>query len=90
MPRGPCGREAGATCEQMLELAMRRYLRGARVDVTALAAELGLGRATIHRWFASRDDLIGEVLAGSAHRERNAGPRTIPGRERPPEAGPCR
>jgi AcrR family transcriptional regulator len=30
--------------------------------VQAIAAELGVGRTTIYRWFGSRDELIGEVL----------------------------
>jgi AcrR family transcriptional regulator len=41
---------------------MHRYLRGRRVDVQAIAAELGLGRATIYRWFGSRESLIGEAI----------------------------
>lgn len=45
---------------------MHRYLRGERVDVQAIAAELGLGRATIYRWFGSREKLIGELLFGAA------------------------
>lgn len=45
---------------------MHRYLRGRRVDVQAIANELGLGRTTIYRWFGSRDELIGEVLARAA------------------------
>jgi AcrR family transcriptional regulator len=45
---------------------MHRYLRGRRVDVQAIAAELGLGRATIYRWFGSREGLIGEVLVRAA------------------------
>jgi AcrR family transcriptional regulator len=45
---------------------MRRYLRGERIDVQAIAGELGLGRATIYRWFGSREGLIGEVLAAAA------------------------
>ena len=45
---------------------MHRYLRGRRVDVRAIAGELGLGRATIYRWFGSREELIGEVLFGAA------------------------
>ena len=32
----------------------------------AIAAELGLGRATIYRWFGSREELIGEVLVRTA------------------------
>src|SRR5438067_6115307 len=45
---------------------MRRYLRGRRVDVQAIAGELGLGRTTIYRWFGSRDELLGEVLKHAA------------------------
>jgi AcrR family transcriptional regulator len=45
---------------------MHRYLRGQRIDVQAIAAELGLGRATIYRWFGSREELIAEVLNQAA------------------------
>jgi AcrR family transcriptional regulator len=62
----PRGRPAGASREDVLALAMGRYLRGRRVDVQAIAAELGLGRTTIYRWFGSRDELIGEVLVRAA------------------------
>ena len=41
---------------------MRLYLHGERVDVQAIAAELGRGRSTIYRWFGSREGLVGEVL----------------------------
>jgi len=61
------GRQAAASREDVLNAAMRRYLRGERVDVQAIAAELGLGRATIYRWFGSRDRLLGIVLARAAH-----------------------
>jgi AcrR family transcriptional regulator len=50
----------------VLDAAMARYLRGRRVDVQAIAAELGLGRATIYRWFGSREGLIGEAVARAA------------------------
>ena len=56
------GRPAGATREQVLAAALHRYLRGRRVDIQAIAAELGLGRATVHRWFGTREALIGEVI----------------------------
>jgi AcrR family transcriptional regulator len=56
------GRPAAATREEVLSAALYRYLRGRRVDVRSIAAELGLGRTTIYRWFGSRDGLIGEVL----------------------------
>ncbi|HET6623490.1 MAG TPA: QsdR family transcriptional regulator, partial [Gaiellaceae bacterium] len=39
-----------------------RYLRGRRVDVQAIAAEVGLGRTTIYRWFGSREGLLGEAI----------------------------
>ena len=65
------GRPAAASREDVLGAAMHRYLRGERIDVQAIAAELRLGRATVYRWFGSREELIGEVLAaadGSADR----------------------
>jgi AcrR family transcriptional regulator len=60
------GRPASASRDDVLALAMRRYLRGRRIDVQAIASELGLSRTTIYRWFGSRDELIGEVLVRAA------------------------
>jgi AcrR family transcriptional regulator len=62
----PPGRPAAASREEVLAAAMHRYLRGHRIDVQAIAAELGLGRTTIYRWFGSREELIGEVLIRAA------------------------
>jgi AcrR family transcriptional regulator len=56
------GRPPAASRDDVLDAAMYRYLRGRRVDVQAIASELGLGRTTIYRWFGSREGLIGEVL----------------------------
>ena len=56
------GRPAAASREDVLGAALYRYLRGRRIDVQAIAAELGLGRTTVYRWFGSREGLIGEVL----------------------------
>jgi AcrR family transcriptional regulator len=56
------GRPAAASREDVLEAGLYRYLRGQRVDVQAIAAELGVGRATIYRWFGSREKLIGDVI----------------------------
>jgi AcrR family transcriptional regulator len=61
----PRGRPAAASRDDVLDAALDRYLRGRRVDVQAIAGELGLGRTTIYRWFGSRDDLLGEVLAAA-------------------------
>src|SRR3954468_8650890 len=63
---GGRGRPAAATREELLRAATERYLRGRRIDVQALAAELGLGRTTVYRWFGSREALIGEVLVRAA------------------------
>jgi AcrR family transcriptional regulator len=62
----PRGRPAAASREDVLAAAMERYLRGQRIDVLAIAAALGLGRATIYRWFGSREGLIGAVLVRAA------------------------
>jgi AcrR family transcriptional regulator len=37
-------------------------LRGRRVDVGDVADAVGVSRTTVHRWFGSRDRLLGEVL----------------------------
>ncbi|MBV9944381.1 MAG: TetR family transcriptional regulator, partial [Solirubrobacterales bacterium] len=47
----------------MLAAVTQVYLEGQRVDITVIAARLGLGRATIYRWFGSREALLGEVIA---------------------------
>ena len=47
----------------MLALVTELYLDGQRVDITVVASRLGLGRATIYRWFGSREALLGEVVA---------------------------
>jgi AcrR family transcriptional regulator len=60
------GRRPAASRDDVLETALYRYLRGRRIDVRAIAVELGLGRTTIYRWFGSRESLIGEVVARSA------------------------
>src|SRR5436190_19280056 len=62
---GP-GRPAAASRDNVLDAALYRYLRGRRIDVQAIAAELGLGRTTIYRWFGSREELIGEVVFRAA------------------------
>ncbi len=59
------GRRPAASRDDVLDAAVSRYLRGRRVDVQAIAAELGLGRSTIYRWFGSRDGLIGEAIVAA-------------------------
>ncbi len=62
------GRPAAATREDVLSLAAERFLTGERVDMQGIARELGLARATMHRWFGTRDVLLGEMLADLAER----------------------
>jgi AcrR family transcriptional regulator len=62
----PPGPAAAATREQVLDVARREFGEGRRVDVRAIAAELGLARATLYRWFGSRDGLLGEMIARDA------------------------
>jgi AcrR family transcriptional regulator len=66
---GRPGRPAASTREAALELATRRFQAGERVDVQAIARELGLARATMHRWFQTREMLLGELL-GKLSEER--------------------
>jgi|SRR5277367_5370406 len=60
---GRPGRPAAATREAALALARARYIAGERIDVQAIARELGLARATMHRWFRTRELLLGELMA---------------------------
>jgi AcrR family transcriptional regulator len=50
----------------VLAAARSQYLDGRRLDVSAIATELGLARATVYRWFGSREGLLGEVIAREA------------------------
>src|SRR5213080_4475301 len=51
-----------ATPAAAFRAARRTYLRGQRVDMQALAAELGVSRATLYRWTGPREQLLGDVL----------------------------
>jgi AcrR family transcriptional regulator len=60
------GRRPAASRDDVLAAATYRYLRGRRIDVRAIAGELGLGRTTIYRWFGSREGLVGATVAQAA------------------------
>ncbi|WP_211247772.1 QsdR family transcriptional regulator [Cryptosporangium arvum] len=49
-------------------LAGRAYLDGEPVDMSALAHQLGIGRATLYRWVGNREELLGVVLAEATER----------------------
>jgi AcrR family transcriptional regulator len=50
------------TREDALRLARSAYDAGERVDMRTLAWQLGLSRATLHRWFGTREQLLSELL----------------------------
>jgi len=52
----------------VLRAADEQFVGGRRVDVTVVARRLGVSRATIYRWFGSREALIGEVVANELER----------------------
>jgi AcrR family transcriptional regulator len=79
--RRTVGRPAGATREEVLEAAVRSFLAGRRLDVAALAAETGVSRPTVHRWFGTREDLNGIVVAQLTERTVRAAQRRVPPRK---------
>jgi AcrR family transcriptional regulator len=50
------------TASDALRLAARRFLAPERLDMSALADELGVNRVTLYRWVGSRDQLLVEVI----------------------------
>jgi AcrR family transcriptional regulator len=51
-----------ATPKDAYELARATFLADERVDLGTLASELGISRATLHRWVGSRENLLDQVL----------------------------
>ena len=70
-PRPP-GRPASASKAEVLAVATKLFLQGERLDVQAIATELGVSRATIYRWYGSREGLLGTVLASEFERRISA------------------
>src|SRR3954451_2174804 len=62
----PRGRPAAASRQDVLDAAMDRYLHGQRIDVQAIASELGLGRVTIYPWFGWGRGVGGDGLGPGA------------------------
>ena len=78
MATRPVGRPAAATREEVLAAATRWFLAGRRLDVAALAAETGVSRPTVHRWFGTREDLSGIVVRDALERTVRAARRRVP------------
>jgi AcrR family transcriptional regulator len=47
---------------EAFRLARRWFLEGRRLDMQALAAELGTSRASLYRWTGPREQLLGDVV----------------------------
>ncbi|MEV4152401.1 QsdR family transcriptional regulator [Nocardia salmonicida] len=47
----------------VLDTAIRIFLRGERLELHAVATELGISRTTIYRRFGTREDLLGAAIA---------------------------
>jgi AcrR family transcriptional regulator len=62
----------GPTPLDAYKLARRAFLASERVDMTAIAAELGVSRVTLYRWVGNRAALLGEVMASLAIRTAQA------------------
>ena len=59
---------ATLTRQAVIDAATRQYLAGQPLDMSALAAELGIGRSTIYRIVGNREDLLGTLLAQATER----------------------
>src|SRR5271170_6829725 len=56
------------TALDAFKLARRWFLAGRRIDMSALADELGVNRVTLYRWVGSREQLLVEVVWSLAER----------------------
>jgi AcrR family transcriptional regulator len=60
-------------------LAREKFLAGERLDMRGLAAELGVGRATLYRWVGDKELLLGEVMGELTRATMAANRRVVPG-----------
>lgn len=69
-----------ATPVSLFELASAKWLRGERLELVQLAAELGVARATVFRWAGTRELLYGEVISAAYARHFEHIVRTTSGK----------
>jgi AcrR family transcriptional regulator len=77
--------EVRATPAAAFARAREQFLGGRKIDMVALAGELGIGRATLYRWTSGRDQLIADIawyelsslIAHLDSGARGRGPRRI-------------
>ncbi|WP_127781598.1 QsdR family transcriptional regulator [Rhodococcus sp. X156] len=63
---------------QTLRVAGRTLLAGERLDMAALAQDVGVNRTTLYRWFGSRDQLVADALWSLADRTFDHLERDLP------------
>lgn len=51
------------TADDALALARKQFLAGERVEMGALAGELGINRTTLYRWVGEREQLMGTLFS---------------------------
>jgi AcrR family transcriptional regulator len=59
---------APATALDAFKLARRRFFAGERIDMSSIAAEIGVNRVTLYRWVGTREQLLTEVIWSLAQR----------------------
>lgn len=84
-PHRTSGDRAEPGPARAVQLAARRVDAAQRLDMQALARELGVSRVTLHRWTGGREALLGEALWLLTDRSLTAALRRWE-RERPPRA----
>lgn len=68
MTTAPAQAAERPTADDAFRLARRKFLGAERIDMSALAAELGVNRVTLYRWVGSRNRLLVEVVWSVAER----------------------
>jgi AcrR family transcriptional regulator len=68
------------TVDDALRIGRHKFLAGERIDMSAVADELGVNRVTLYRWIGSRDRLLVEVLWSLADRVIAASDRSTKAR----------
>jgi AcrR family transcriptional regulator len=68
------------TLDDAVRLGRHIFLAGERIDMSAVAEELGINRVTLYRWIGSRDRLLVEVIWSLADRAIAASDRATKAR----------
>jgi AcrR family transcriptional regulator len=76
---GPTPLFRRAKPQDAVDLAVATFVGGDRVDLRALATQLAVSRATLHRWFGSREQLLDRVCEQLAVRFTSDAAAAAPG-----------